>query len=66
MTNSSDVYTPTSVVRKGARGSERVSARISIEQPGDADLDVVHGVLTQSYWSPGVPREVVGRARVHN
>ena len=26
------------------------------------DLDVIHGFLTQSYWSPGVPRDVVERA----
>lgn len=26
------------------------------------DIDVIHGYLTQSYWSPGVPRAVVERA----
>ena len=26
------------------------------------DLDVVHGYLTRSYWSPGIPRETVERA----
>jgi GNAT superfamily N-acetyltransferase len=26
------------------------------------DLDVIHGYLTRSYWSPGVPREIVERA----
>lgn len=26
------------------------------------DLDVIHGYLTESYWSPGVPRPVVERA----
>lgn len=26
------------------------------------NLDVIHGFLTRSYWSPGVPREVVARA----
>jgi len=30
--------------------------------PARMDLDVVHGVLSQSYWSPGIPREVVRRA----
>ncbi|GAA4307154.1 GNAT family N-acetyltransferase [Nibribacter koreensis] len=25
-------------------------------------LDVIHGYLTQSYWSAGIPREVVERA----
>jgi len=26
------------------------------------DLDVVHGFLTDSYWSPGIPRDTVERA----
>lgn len=26
------------------------------------DLDVIHGFLTTSYWSPGIPRETVARA----
>ena len=26
------------------------------------DVDAVHAYLTQSYWSPGIPREVVARA----
>lgn len=26
------------------------------------DLGVIHGYLTQSYWSPGVPRDVVEKA----
>jgi GNAT superfamily N-acetyltransferase len=26
------------------------------------DLDLIHGFLTQAYWSRGVPREVVARA----
>lgn len=26
------------------------------------DIDTIHGYLTQSYWSPGVPREIVERA----
>lgn len=26
------------------------------------DVDAVHAFLTQSYWSPGIPREVVERA----
>jgi GNAT superfamily N-acetyltransferase len=25
-------------------------------------LDVIHGFLTTSYWSPGIPREIVARA----
>jgi N-acetylglutamate synthase-like GNAT family acetyltransferase len=30
--------------------------------PSLIDMDVVHGFLTGSYWSPGIPREVVERA----
>ena len=26
------------------------------------DLDLIHGFLTESYWSPGIPKEVVNRA----
>jgi len=26
------------------------------------DLDVIHGFLVRSYWSPGIPRELVVRA----
>ena len=26
------------------------------------DLDVIHGYLARSYWSPGIPREIVERA----
>jgi GNAT superfamily N-acetyltransferase len=36
--------------------------RIAIEQPGEADLDVVHAFLTESYWSPGIPRAIVAHA----
>jgi len=37
------------------------TARIAIEAPGERDLDVVHAALAESYWSPGVSREVVAR-----
>jgi GNAT superfamily N-acetyltransferase len=30
--------------------------------PARLDLDVIHGVLRESYWSPGIPREVLMRA----
>lgn len=30
------------------------------------DLDVIHGYLLHSYWSPGVPREVVAKAIEHS
>jgi hypothetical protein len=26
------------------------------------DIDAIHGFLSRSYWSPGVPRTVVERA----
>ena len=30
--------------------------------PGRLDLDVIHRFLSQAYWSPGVPRDVVERS----
>ena len=30
------------------------------------DVDAVHAYLTRSYWSPGIPREVVARAVLHS
>ncbi|NIJ32951.1 GNAT family N-acetyltransferase [Sphingomonas oligoaromativorans] len=30
--------------------------------PAELDLDTIHGFLTTSYWSPGIPRETVARA----
>jgi GNAT superfamily N-acetyltransferase len=30
------------------------------------DLDVIHGFLSNCYWSKGVPREVVARANQHS
>jgi len=32
------------------------------DDPKRLDLDVIHGYLTRSYWSPGIPRETVARA----
>lgn len=32
----------------------------------DLQLDVIHGFLVRSYWSPGIPREVVERAARHS
>ncbi len=34
--------------------------------PARVDLDVVQGFLTTSYWSPGVPRDVLRRAIEHS
>jgi len=35
---------------------------IAIEQPSEADIKIIHGVLRECYWSPGIPGEVVARA----
>lgn len=35
---------------------------ITIEQPSETDLDTIHAVLRETYWSPGIPRDVVARA----
>jgi N-acetylglutamate synthase-like GNAT family acetyltransferase len=35
---------------------------IAIEQPSETDIDAIHAVLRESYWSPGIPRDVVARA----
>jgi GNAT superfamily N-acetyltransferase len=34
--------------------------------PARLDLDAIHGYLTRSYWSPGIPREIVARAVQHS
>jgi len=39
-----------------------VSIKIAIEPPSAADMDAIHTVLAESYWSPGVPRDVAARA----
>lgn len=44
----------------------RMKAHISIDQPSEADLDVIHGVLRETYWSPGIPRDVVARAAANS
>jgi GNAT superfamily N-acetyltransferase len=30
--------------------------------PARLDVDAIHAYLTRSYWSPGIPREIVARA----
>lgn len=32
------------------------------DDPSRIDADAVHAYLTQSYWAPGIPREVVARS----
>jgi GNAT superfamily N-acetyltransferase len=39
--------------------------RISLD-PADLQMDVIHGFLTTSYWSPGIPRAAVERAAAHS
>lgn len=36
------------------------------DDPALVDLDIVHGFLVTSYWSPGIPREIVERAIEHS
>ena len=35
---------------------------LSIAQPTPADLDIIHGVIANSYWSRGIPRETLERS----
>jgi GNAT superfamily N-acetyltransferase len=44
---------------------ERAPYRIT-DDPKAVDLDVVHRFLTASYWSPGVPKDVVARGIAHS
>jgi GNAT superfamily N-acetyltransferase len=39
---------------------------IVIEQPSETDIATIHAVLRESYWSPGIPRDVVARACAHS
>ncbi len=39
--------------------------RISLD-PSELQVEVIHGFLARSYWSPGIPREVVERAVRHS
>jgi GNAT superfamily N-acetyltransferase len=34
--------------------------------PARLDLDVIHGFITQSYWAPAIPRELIERAVRHS
>jgi len=47
--------------------SETETAAITVStDPSRLDVGVVHGFLTNSYWSPGIPRHVVERAIEHS
>lgn len=39
---------------------------IRVEQPTEADIDLLHAMLRETYWSPGIPRETVARAAAHS
>lgn len=39
---------------------------IFIEQPSQAELDIIHEALSQTYWSPDIPRDTVVRAWAHS
>jgi GNAT superfamily N-acetyltransferase len=34
--------------------------------PSRLDIDAIHTYLTRSYWSPGIPREIVARAAANS
>ncbi len=39
---------------------------ITIKQPSPTDIDTIHALLCESYWSPGIPRQTVERAARHS
>jgi N-acetylglutamate synthase-like GNAT family acetyltransferase len=39
--------------------------RISINK-AEFDIDAIHAYLSQSYWSPGIPKETLERAIAHS
>jgi GNAT superfamily N-acetyltransferase len=39
---------------------------IAVEQPAPADIDILHPLLRESYWSPGIPRDTVEHACAHS
>lgn len=39
--------------------------RLSFD-PAEQQIDVIHGFLTTSYWSPGISREIVAKALAHS
>jgi GNAT superfamily N-acetyltransferase len=42
-----------------------MSIRVSFD-PAEQQIDVIHGFLTTSYWSPGIKRETVAQALAHS
>lgn len=41
-------------------------ATIALEQPSQTDIDIVHAILAETYWSPGIPRETVAKAAANS
>lgn len=39
--------------------------RLSLD-PAELQLDAIHAYLTRSYWSPGIPKELVAKAIAHS
>lgn len=35
---------------------------VTVEHPSETDIDAIHAMLRETYWSPGIPRDVVARA----
>ena len=46
--------------------SHRRDGFLVTTDPARLDIDFIHGYLVRSYWSEGIPREVVGRAISHS
>lgn len=50
-------------LKKGTRAASRRVGEYTIsDDPGRLDLAAIHAYLRRSYWSPGIPFEVVERA----
>jgi GNAT superfamily N-acetyltransferase len=39
---------------------------IYTQQPTPGDIDILHPLLRESYWSPGIPRDTVENACAHS
>jgi GNAT superfamily N-acetyltransferase len=57
--------TKTKLGRDGARISRVNTYDISTD-PSRLQLDAIHAYLTRSYWSPGIPKDIVARAIAHS
>jgi GNAT superfamily N-acetyltransferase len=50
----------------GSEVEARRGAYVVSTDPARLDLAAVHAFLTRSYWSPGIPEDVVRRAAAHS